>query len=227
MTSNSSENRIHDYLNNQRDSRLVGFLGWLIMAGLIVALLKLASMNIVPYVWLVKNFGGETNKLWVEYLPVVGAMHSGWVSFVHFVAGILLWALVQILQTLWILVGLDRRAHQNALREARAARVDTTQNATEFEKQMAQKAQRIPFFFLRWSALLALAAYTFDGILGLAIFPPADNLQKFLFALGSGLTGQIDGGNVVKLLVMMFSFEVLFIPTVVIAQWLWHRNQEV
>ena len=212
---------VEDFEGNWLFSAII----WLIMVGLVVALIKLASMNIVPYIWFIKNFGQETNKMWIEYLPVIGAIHSGWMAFIHGIAGFLLWALVQILQTLWILVGLDRRAHKNALCEARAARVDGS-NATAYERRMSRKAQSIPFFFLKWAALLALGAYAFDGVLGVSVFPPADSLQTFLFALGSGMTSQIDGKNVLSLLTMMFSFELLLIPTVVIAQWHWHRTRE-
>ena len=196
---------------------------WLVLLGLITALIKLATMNIVPYIWFVKNFGQETNRMWLEYLPIIGAIRKGWMAFVHGIAGVLLWGLIQILQTLWIIVGLDKRAHKNALREARSARVENTQASTSYERKMSKKAQAIPFFFLKWSALLALGAYAFDGVLGVSVFPPADSLQTFLFALGSGMTSQIDGKNVLNLLVMMFSFELLLIPTVVIAQWKYHR----
>ncbi|MDV3349928.1 hypothetical protein QGP82_14580 [Leptothoe sp. LEGE 181152] len=209
-----------------KDHWVVNVVSWVVLLGLVVALIKLASMNIVPYIWFVKNFGHETNQMWVEYLPVIGTLHKGFMGFVHGIAGILLWGLVQALQTLWVIVGLDRRAHGNALREARASRVDN-KDATSYEKRMSKKAQAIPFFFLKWSALLALGAYAFDGVLGVSVFPPADSLQTFLFALGSGMTNQIDGKNVLQLLTMMFSFELLLIPTVVVAQWQYHRSQGV
>lgn len=208
-----------------QDNWVLSIIGWVLLLGLVTALVKLASMNIVPYIWFVKSFGQETNQMWLDHLPVIGSIHKGWMSFIHGLAGVLVWALVQILQTLWIVMGLDRRAHKNALHEARASRVQGS-DATGYERRMSKKAQAIPFFFLKWSALLALGAYAFDAVLGVTVFPPADSLQAFLFALGSGMTNQIDGGNVISLLVMMFSFELLLIPTVVVAQWQWHRTRE-
>lgn len=220
------DSRRAEVLHEVQDNWVFSVVVWFVLVGLVVALVKLASMNIAPYIWFIKNFGQETNEMWVNYLPVIGSIHKGWMSFIHGLAGILLWALVQILQTLWIIVGLDKKAHRNALNEARAARADGY-NATNYERRMSRKAQSIPFFFLKWSALLALGAYAFDGVLGVSVFPPSDSLQTFLFALGSGMTSQIDGKNVLSLLIMMFSFELLLIPTVVIAQWQYHRTREV
>lgn len=213
-------------IDDIQDNWIFSLVTWAVLAGLVVALIKLASMNIVPYIWFIKNFGSETNRMWTDSLPILKSIHGGWVAFIHGLAGILMWALVQVLQTLWIIVGLDKRAHKNALHEARAARVESDKS-TSFERKMGRKAQAIPFFFLKWSALLALGAYAFDAVLGISVFPPAANLQTLLFALGSGMTNQIDGKNVISLLVMMFSFELLLIPTVVIAQWQYHRTRGV
>ncbi len=213
-------------LDDVKDSWIFNAIIWVSMAGLLVALLKLASMNVAPYIWFIKNFGQETNQMWLDYVPVFGAIHKGFVSTIQGIAGVLLWGLVQVLQTLWILVGLDRKAHSNALKEARAARVSNPDQQSSYERKMTRRAQSIPFFFVKWSGILALGAYAFDGVLGLSIFPPAANFQTFLFALGSGMTSQIDGQNVLSLLVMMFSFEVLLIPSVVVFQWYWHRQQE-
>jgi hypothetical protein len=94
-------------------------------------------------------------------------------------------------------------------------------------RSIARKARKIPYFFIRWGALLSLGAYAFDLVVGLSLYPPAASLNTFLFALSSGLWSGIDMGNLAKLLVMLFAFEVVLILLIIALQWVNARQAAV
>lgn len=204
------------------DSPLFGFVAWILAIGLGVALIRVAITNIEPYYSLFANAGSEAP--WVKNLPVLGWLLTTWNSVIASVGAIFVWAVVQIFQVLWILILLDRKAKRGALKDARKNGIDPNEFRDRRSRQIARGMNGIPFFFIRWSALLALAAYAFDFAIGIHKYPPARNLQVFFVALASGITSRIDWGNFTKLLTMMFSFELLLIPFVIVVFWIRARQ---
>ncbi|MEL7334251.1 MAG: hypothetical protein AAFN12_18540, partial [Cyanobacteria bacterium J06560_2] len=162
-----------------RDNPILTFISWLMLLGLIVALVKVASINIAPY-YLVMSY--DDGSGWVSKLPLIGNAIRAWEGAVNSIGAILIWALIQSLQILWILIGLDRKAHANALKEATrfefgsfSSTASTEWDRDRYTRRMARKSRRIPFFFVRWSLLLGLIAYIADLVIGLRIYPPADS----------------------------------------------------
>lgn len=204
------------------DNPFIGFIAWLLAIGLAVALVRVAMVNIQPYFALFKAGGDEAP--WIANLPVLGGMIKAFNSTISAVGGILVWAVVQIFQVLWIVIWLDRQAKRGALRQAQKGGINAEGFRDARARRIAKSHNSIPFFFLRWSGLLALAAYAFDFAIGITQYPPAKNLQVFFFALASGITSQINGANVLKLLIMMFSFEALLLPFVIVVFWIRARQ---
>ncbi|WP_059002737.1 hypothetical protein [Leptolyngbya sp. NIES-2104] len=206
------------------DNPLFGFIAWLLAIGLGVALVRVAITNIEPYYSLFQ--GASNDSPWVKNLPVLGWFITQWNTAISAIGAILVWAVVQIFQVLWILIALDRKAKRGALKDARRNGVDANAFGDRRSRKVAKGLNGIPFFFIRWSALLALAAYAFDFVIGIHKYPPARSLQIFFVAISSGITSRIDWGNLWKLLIMMFSFEALLIPFVIVVFWIRARQAD-
>lgn len=206
------------------DNPLFGFIAWLLAIGLGVALVRVALTNIEPYYSLFQ--GASSDAPWVKNLPVLGWILTTWNAGISSIGAILVWAVVQTFQVLWILIALDRKAKRGALKDAYRNGLDANQFSDRRARKVAKGLNGIPFFFIRWSALLALAAYAFDFAVGIQKYPPAKNLQIFFVAIASGITSRIDWGNFWKLLIMMFSFEALLIPFVIVVFWIRARQAD-
>lgn len=206
------------------DNPFFGFIAWVLVIGLGVALVRVAITNIEPYYSLFQ--GASSDAPWVRNLPVLGWFFTTWNTAISAIGAVLVWAVVQIFQVLWILIALDRKAKRGALKDARRNGLDATQFSDRRARKVARGLNGIPFFFIRWSALLALAAYVFDFTIGIQKYPPACNLQVFFVAVASGVTSRIDWGNFWKLLIMMFSFEALLVPFVIVVFWIRARQAD-
>lgn len=198
---------------------------WVLLTALFSALCYIAWINIAPYQMLVRTM--DSGNQWLENMPLIGLIAKAWGAVVLSITGVLLWALVQSLQCLWILIGLDRKALNGAIYEARKTNHsgDDGRNSDRRVRNIQRKARAIPFFFIRWGALLSLGAYVFDLIIGLTLYPPASSFDRFTFALSTGMWKFIDFANLWKLLVMLFAFEFVLVLFIVVAQWIWSRNQ--
>lgn len=195
---------------------------WVVLVSLAAALVYVAWLNIGPYVLLVKNMGGGEN--WLSNFPLIGWLVKVWSTTVSTIIGLLIWALVQSLQCLWILIGLDRQAMKGAVAQAQVARFNLPTGADSTAQRLERKSRRIPYFFIRWGALLSLGAYTFDLVVGVGLYPPARSLDRFLFALSSGMWSAINLSNLGKLLLMLFAFEFTLVLFIVVVQWVRTRN---
>jgi len=204
------------------DNPLFSFIAWILAIGLGVALVRVAITNVQPYYRLFE--GASNDAPWVKSLPVLGWLVTQWNTVISAVGAILVWAVTQIFQVLWILIALDRKAKRGALKDARLNGLDVKAFSDRRARRVAKGMNGIPFFFIRWSALLALAAYAFDFTVGVREYPPARNLQVFFVAISSGITSRIDWGNFWKILIMMFSFEALLIPFVIVVLWIRARR---
>lgn len=208
-----------------KDNKIITLIGWLMLAGLTVALIRVAILNIAPYAHLLRMAGAENTQDWVYWIPGVGWLLKQWGNLVNAIGAVLVWAAVQSFQCLWIVIKLDRQAYRGAIAQSKIGRYELRGEDDGRTRKIERSARRIPYAFIRWSALLALAAYTFDLVVGCLLYPPADSFQKFFFALSSGATNLIDTEASISLLLMLFSFEALLVPFVIVAQWQFVRRQ--
>lgn len=219
-------NRVRYWSRRSREtyeeSWFVRLFSWLLVSALFAALCYVAWINIAPYVELMRRMSGPKN--WIEYIPVLGWIVGAWGAAVSTIVGVLIWVLVQSLQCLWILIGLDKRALRGAITQSEAGRFYLPEHADARSRRLERKARRIPYFFIRWGGLLSLGAYVFDLIVGLSLYPPAKSLDKFWFALSVGQWSAIDQDNLIKLLMMLFAFEFVLLLFLVVVQWIRTRE---
>lgn len=217
--------RTQRYTNTIKSNWLLSGVAWILFVGLLTALCYVAWVNIAPYVAIASTFNSIQN--WVLKLPLLGTLVNRWGDFINVLVGVLIWAVVQILQCMWLLIRLDRRAMSGALNQTSLSRYtlkDVMEDDAE-TKQIKQQARKIPIFFIRYSGYLALGAYVFDAIVGVSLYPPAKSLGAFLGAVAIGNWNAIDSSNFIRLSIMLFAFEFVLVMVLIAGQWATARSQ--
>lgn len=209
------------------DNGIFRFLSWFMLLSLVVGLFIVIKMNIQPYYTMLSQ-GQEDGWAMaiVKAIPVVGGAIRSFDATITAVGAFFIWGLTQCAQCLWLIIRIDRKANQNAMIRSNAIRVRVGTGHTGRDLKMAKRTIGIPYFFIRWSGLISLGAYVFDLILGLSEYPLAESTEKFWFYLNTGMVDKLDIAHLRNLLVMMFTFEALLYPTIIIWQWIQIRNRE-
>ena len=206
------------------DNLIIQTLLWMLFIGLFTGLITIALVNLKPYTLLMGGLSTQTR--WVFELPLFGPIIERLSIGAAYLGAILVWVPVQILECLWLIIGLDAQAQRNAINLSQQL---TNEALSDRRNRRAHRASKklsaIPFFFVRWSALLALAAYTFDLIVGLKTYPLWKDWNTFLLWSKSLNPMWINTQNAIDLGVMLFSFEAILVLTIIVGQWLFTRNR--
>lgn len=209
------------------DSGVFRFLSWFMLLSLVVGLFVVVKMNIQPYYTMLSQ-GQEDGWAMaiVKVIPLIGSAVKTFGATITAVGAFFVWGLTQCAQCLWLIIRIDRKANQNALIRSNAIRARVGSAHKGRDKRIANRTIGIPYFFIRWSGLISLGAYVFDLILGLNEYPLAESAEKFWFYINTGMLDKLDIAHLRNLLVMMFTFEALLYPTIIIWQWIRIRNRE-
>ena len=226
----TTSNRFKNFTNTRaareiEDNWILQVALWILFLGLLFGLITIALINIKPYAMMLSGVGSQT--AWVFEAPLIGGLLKNLSVGAATIGAVLIWAPVQILECLWLLIALDAKAQKAAVRESIALTDDLEKHRDSRSKDTraaVKRISRIPFFFTKWAALLALGAYTFDLIVGLQAYPVWKDWQSFGFWLKSMNPIWLNVNNARDLGIMLFSFEVMLILTVIVGQWLFYRN---
>ena len=200
---------------------------WILFLGLLTGLFTIALINIKPYAMLLASAGGQAS--WVFEIPILGSLLERLSVGAATIGAVLIWAPVQILECLWLLIALDAKAQKAAIRESIALTSELEKHRDSKSKETraaVKRISRIQFFFTKWAALLALGAYSFDLIVGLQAYPVWKDWQSFGFWLKSMNPIWLNINNARDLTIMLFSFEIMLVLTIIVGQWLFYRNGE-
>lgn len=209
------------------DSWILQTLIWVLFLGLLFGLFTIALINIKPYAMLLSSAGG--NVSWVLSIPLLGPLFERLSMGVATIGAVLIWAPIQILECLWIVISMDAKAQKNAVRKSIALTddLDKHRDSKSSETRRAVKRiSKIPFFFMKYAAALSLAAYAFDLVVGLKTYPVWKDWNEFRFWTKSMDAIWINGDNARDLAIMLFSFEVMLLLVIVVGQWLFYRNED-
>ena len=208
------------------DSRVIQILAWVLFVGLLAGLITIAIINIKPYTIVISSV--SANVAWIFGIPLIGGVLQAVSGGFDLITAVLIWAPIQILQCLWLIIAIDAKAQKAALRQSAALEnsIPEDQRKGRYSRRQSRRIAGIPFFFIKWSAMLALAAYTFDLIVGLQTYPVWASWEAFGFWAKSFNPIWINSNNLRDLAVMMFSFEAILVPFLVVTQWLTARNEE-
>ena len=206
------------------DSRFIQAIAWMLFVGLFAALITVALINIKPYTIVMASVTAQA--AWIHDLPVIGPVFKSFSIGVEYIAAIMVWVPIQILECLWLVIALDAKAQKAALRQAASLSADMAEarKGGREARAAARRISRIPFFFTKWAAMLSLGAYTFDLVVGLRAYPVWKDWDSFTMWAKSMNAIWINFDNLRDLIVMMFSFEAVLILTLIVWQWITIRK---
>jgi hypothetical protein len=190
-----------------------------ILVGLLTALVAAAIVNIKPYVFLVSWVLNQSS--WLQGIPWLAYLMSRLNIGIEYVAAAFIWFVVQACQCIWILVGLDVVANTNAMKQSAEIKRELVAAGQTVD---SQSLAEIPFFFVKWAKMLAIAAYTADLIIGCREYPVWSSWSTFMMWIRSFNPIWINGGNIINLLSMLFLFEGVLILTIAVWQWVTIRK---
>ena len=225
MTTNKYRRYTASVQDAYDDNPIIKVLLWALFIGLFTGLITIALINLKPYTLLMAGVGVNTS--WVFDLPLLGPVLERLSIGASYVGAILIWVPVQILECLWLIIGLDTTAQKNAI-DLSNQLTDTDTTTTKKDprsRRASRKLAGIPFFFVRWASLMALAAYAFDLVIGLKTYPLWKDWNTFMLWSKSFNPMWMNTQNAIDLGVMLFSFEAILILTIVVGQWLFTRNR--
>lgn len=209
------------------DSWMIRSIAWLLFIGLLTALITIAIINIKPYTLILASV--SANASWIFNIPLIGGLLKAVSSGFDLITSVLIWAPIQIFQVIWLIIMIDAKAQKNALRQSVEieASIPEDQRKGRYSRKHARRVAGIPFFFIRWAAGLALAGYSFDLVVGMQMYPVWASWEAFGFWAKSLNPIWINSGNLRDLLVMLFSFEAVLVPFLVVSQWVKTHKGEV
>lgn len=220
MTRFNRANAVEAY----EDSRFIQAISWILFTALFAALITIAIVNIKPYTVVAASV--TANSTWIYGIPLLGWIFKGMSIGVEHILAILIWVPVQILECLWLIIALDAKAQKAALRQAALLSRDIAgaKNGGKESRAAVRRISKIPFFFIKWAAMLALGAYTFDLIVGLRAYPVWKDWDSFQMWMKSMDMMWINVQNLQDLVMMLFSFEAVLVLFLVVGQWVMMRS---
>jgi hypothetical protein len=189
-----------------------------IFSVLFALLVKLIFTNVEPFVSLV---GGEMPT--ASNIPIVGWVWDLLNVFYTAMGAFIAWGFINTCEVMWIFIALDRKAHRAAIRQAQeeqAAHDANDGNDTAYTRRLKRKGLRIPFFFIEWSPVIALAALTVDTIVNWQKYPVIVSWSKFWGGLLIGRVMGVDWGNLKSIAWNLTSLEILVVLLIICAQWI-------
>lgn len=206
------------------DSPASFFAAILVLIVLCALFLKVLFINAEPFLLLV----GATVPKPSGY-PIVGWAFDVLNILYLGTGGVLLWALVQLAETTWILVAMDRKAHRVATREALKEQDYQSQNSSPTDdrhiRKMRRRAIKLPFFFQAASGYIALGAFVFDIVVNWRAYPLFKDFDAFTAGLMIMDFSPIDWDNALRQFWNLFSVEILVVAIIAVGQWVWMHKQ--
>lgn len=220
MTRFSKASAIETY----EDSRLIQVISWMLFVGLLAALITIAIVNIKPYTVVAASV--TANSTWVYSLPLIGWIFRAMSIGVEHILAIIIWIPVQILECLWLVIALDAKAQKAAIRQSYdlSRDVAVAKGGGRETRAAARRISKIPFFFIKWAAMLALGAYTFDLVVGMRAYPVWKDWDSFQMWTKSMDPMWINFQSLQDLAMMLFSFEAVLVLVLVVGQWVMMRS---
>lgn len=189
---------------------VVQILWWLCVA----AALWFAYLNINPYAQAVRFILGTIadNSLvrGILALPLLGSLFAFTGIFAHWIIGFVLWAVIQTIEVLPIILRHDRAFLRTVLShhdQSHRVPLSSTDNPTL--KALKLWYNRFPLLAIakarRWRKL----TYAIDFLICIIVYPPAASFSTFLFLIFTGQWSALDWANIALLVVTLLAIEVI------------------
>lgn len=200
----------------------------IVLTILVAILLRAVASNVAPFVVVM---GGELPQ--ASSIPIIGWLYDV-LNLLYVATGAFIgWFLVQLAETMWILILMDRKAHRAAIHEARREAEYHEKDATTDRREdrhvrkMRKRAVKLPFFFQAAAGWIALSAFVVEVSVNWNAYPIIKSWGDFFAGLTIGDLSPINWGNVGQQAFNLFSTELLVVAIIVCWQWVgMHRNAE-
>jgi hypothetical protein len=200
------------------------FVAIVILAVLGSLFLKVIAINIAPYLIVM----GEPVP------PASGVPIVGWLwdvlTLLYFNTGAFIaWSLLLVMETMWIGIYLDRKAHRAAVRQSQdeqayqataPTNAATDRSADRYTRKMQRRAVRLPFFFIAAAGWIALIAYGLEAVIQFKAYPPISSWSDFLAGMTIGDMSPVDFGNILKAAWGMVGTEIFVAAILIVITWI-------
>lgn len=214
-----------EHFVDDMDSPLSMGIALIVLAVLCALLLKVIYNNIAPFMIVM---GEPIPK--ASGIPIIGWAYDVLKLLYVGTGAFIAWFLVNLAETMWILIALDRKAHRAAIKESQKEQSyqqsqQTTGREDRHIRRMRKRAIKLPFFFQAGSGWIALAAFAIDAIVNWKAYPAVKDWGALMAGLTIGDLSPIDWNNVMQQGWNLFSLELLVVAIIVCGQWVWMHRQ--
>ena len=196
-----------------RANKFVQGLYWLcVFAGL-----WFACLNISPYAQVVKlvlrNSGNGDSSLiqLISMIPIVNGIANLLGSTMHWLIGIILWAIIQTIEVFPILLKRDRAFMKTIINENnQAEKFKVSKDDAPAVVALKNYYNRFPTLTMSNARNLALFTYAIDFSICTVAYPPCKGgFGELMFILVSGQWTRLDWGNIALLMITLFMIEMI------------------
>jgi hypothetical protein len=170
--------------------------------------------NIKPYEMIAANFFSKIDYSYfgkvLTGIPFLGGLFKVIFGLFNFGMGFLLWAFVQTLELLPLVLFGHGQFLDNSIQRSGGKRYGINQNDAWEVKTAKRIGNSLNTEVLRFLILLGVAVYVCDFFFCLSVFPPVVGGGNFLTILQTGQYSKIDWWNILKAIATVGSVELLF-----------------
>jgi hypothetical protein len=209
----SSQGSSNTYTASRKDNKMsplfLKILIWVIYA--IIGAFIFA--NIKPYEIIAANYFANIDYKWIAdiltNIPFLGGIFKLIFSLFNFGVGVLLWAFVQMLELLPLVLFGHGEFLDNSIQRSNGKRYGVNQNDAWEVKTAKKIGNSLNTEVLRFIILLGISVYVADFFLCLSVFPPVKGDANFLTVLQTGQYSKIDWWNILKAISTVGAVEML------------------
>ncbi len=194
---------------NTSNITLVKILYWLtVLAGI-----WFAYLNINPYAMVSKTVIAETIDLsllqFISRIPIINGIAAITGSILHWLVGTVLWAIIQTVEVLPIVLRRDRAFMRTLINHSdHSDKFDISEDDEPTLAALKVWYNQFLSLTIARARTAALFVYAIDFCICLLVYPPAPGgFGNFLFLLSTGQYGRLDWQNIIMLLLTLFVIE--------------------
>lgn len=194
---------------NTNNITIIKVLYWLA----VLAAIWFAYLNIHPYAAIARIAMAETIDLalvqFIARLPIVNGIAAMIGSILHWFIGIILWAVIQTVEVLPIVLRRDRAFMRTLITHSDSSeKFDITDEDEPTLAALKAWYNQFPSLTLSRARTASLFVYAIDFCICVVVYPPAPGgFRNFLFLLSTGQYERLDWQNIVMLALTLYAVE--------------------
>ena len=193
-------------------NKVVKVLYWLCIA----AGIWFAFLNINPYAQavrlIIRNSTSDTSLVQIiAMIPIVNGFAALLGSAMHWLIGLILWAIIQTIEVFPILLKRDRAFMKVIINENQGAeKFKVGKDDDPAIAALKNWYNRFPTLTMSNARNLALFTYAIDFLICTVVYPPCKGgFGQLMFILVSGQWTRLDWGNIALLMITLFAIEII------------------